>query len=37
MRAVQCDALILDDDSRSDTYPRLIVNNETSILGMRQR
>jgi Fe-S cluster assembly protein SufB len=27
---VQCDALLLDADSRSDTYPRMIVNNSSA-------
>lgn len=30
---VQCDALILDDYSRSDTYPTVSVNNETADIG----
>jgi Fe-S cluster assembly protein SufB len=30
---VRCDALILDDDSRSDTYPYIEVEDETATLG----
>src|SRR5207344_1526906 len=30
---VRCDALILDDDSRSDTYPYIEVEDETASLG----
>ena len=30
---VRCDALILDDDSRSDTYPYIEVEDETAALG----
>lgn len=30
---VQCDALILDGDSRSDTYPRIDINNNSAEIG----
>ncbi|MEX2102157.1 MAG: SufD family Fe-S cluster assembly protein, partial [Actinomycetota bacterium] len=30
---VRCDALILDEDSRSDTYPYIEVEDETASLG----
>jgi len=30
---VRCDALILDDESRSDTYPYIEVEDETASLG----
>ena len=30
---VRCDALILDDESRSDTYPYIEVEDETAALG----
>jgi Fe-S cluster assembly protein SufB len=29
---VQCDALLLDEHSRSDTYPRMVINNNTSLI-----
>ena len=32
-RTVRCDALILDDESRSDTYPYIEVEDETAALG----
>jgi len=30
---VRCDALILDDRSRSDTYPYMDINNPTAVIG----
>jgi Fe-S cluster assembly protein SufB len=30
---VQCDALILDEHSRSDTYPTVVVDNRTADMG----
>ena len=30
---VQCDALLLDEHSRSDTYPTVTVNNQTADIG----
>jgi Fe-S cluster assembly protein SufB len=30
---VQCDALILDEDSRSDTYPYMEIENQTAEIG----
>ena len=30
---VQCDALLLDKESRSDTYPTVDVQNETAVIG----
>jgi Fe-S cluster assembly protein SufB len=34
---VQCDAYILDDKSRSDTYPRIKVDEDTATVGHEAR
>ncbi len=31
--SVQCDALLLDEDSRSDTYPTMKINNENATIA----
>ncbi len=35
--SVTCDALLLDDDSRSDTYPTMKINNNTATISHEAR